>query len=106
MKDGGTYVVEDLHTSYAKMYGGRLSAARHVHRVRQTSDGQLNAWHAPKADRRRFKMDTYTRTITGMHVYSSVIVFDKGTVVRPHDEQHGRESGIKFRYLGMEPDEE
>jgi hypothetical protein len=105
VKDGGIYVVEDLHTSYAKMYGGGyLKKGTFIEFAKHLMD-QLNAWHAPKADRQRFKMDVYTKTIKAMHVYSSMIVFDKGTVVRPHDEQHGTPSDIRFSYLGMSDDD-
>lgn len=39
-----------------------------------------------------FKVDDYTRTIRGMHVYDSIIVFDKGQVTKPTHENTGKPS--------------
>jgi len=101
LRDGGTYVIEDLHTSYWKLYGGGYQRRGTFMEFAKHLMDQLNAWHGQKPDRPRFKVDQYTRSIKAMHVYSSVIVFDKGEVVRPHDEQHGAESDIEFSYLGF-----
>jgi hypothetical protein len=37
-------------------------------------------------------VDEYTRTIRGMHVYDSIVVFDKAPVPQPHHEMTGHES--------------
>lgn len=101
VKDGGVYLIEDLHTSYWKLYGGgHLRRGTFIEFAKRLID-QMHAWHAQKSDKQRLKVDTYTQSIAAMHVYSSVIVFDKAHIVRPHDEQHGTESGIKFSFLGL-----
>ncbi len=48
---------------------------------------QINAWHS-RGDN-DLKVDEYARTIRGMHVYDSIIVFDKGEVEPPHHEKTG-----------------
>ena len=56
---------------------------------------QQHAWHS--RDKESFVVDDYTRTIRGMHIYDSIIVFDKGKVVRPTHERTGN--------LSWDPDE-
>ena len=103
LKDGGVYLIEDLHTSYWKLYGGGLRKRGMFIEFAKGLIDSLHAWHAPKKDKARFPIDKYTHSIKAMHVYSSVIVFEKDKIVKPHDEQHGHESGIKFSYLGFSP---
>lgn len=100
LKDGGVYLIEDLHTSYWKMYGGGYKKLGTFIEFSKKLIDQMHAWHAQKSDRKRLKVDAYTRSIAAMHVYSSVIVFDKAKIVRPHDEQHGKPSDIEFSFLG------
>ena len=45
------------------------------------------AWHSHETD--VFKVDGYTRTIRGMHVYDSIIVFDEDVVQQPTHERIG-----------------
>jgi len=99
--NGGKYLIEDLHTSYWKLYGGGYQKRSTFIAFAKNLIDQLNAWHARGTDKKRFKVDKYTKSIKAMHVYSSVIVFDKGVVVRPHDEKRGKETDIEFSYLGF-----
>lgn len=48
---------------------------------------QINAWHAEPGS--GLEVDDFTRSIRGMHVYDSVIVFDKARVEKPHHERTG-----------------
>ncbi|HMH39062.1 MAG TPA: hypothetical protein VK584_19200, partial [Streptosporangiaceae bacterium] len=49
-----------------------------------------HAWHS--RDSESFKVDYYTRSIRGMHIYDSVIVFDKGQVSKPVHKKTGKPS--------------
>jgi methyltransferase family protein len=85
--DGGVYLVEDLHTSYwAKWGGGYRKPGTFIEFAKNLID-QQHAWHS--RDKSEFDVDVYTRTIKAMHVYDSVIVFDKGTVTKPYDRKTG-----------------
>ena len=50
---------------------------------------QLNAWHSREPD---FVVDEFTRTTRSMHFYDSMVVFERGIVVKPHAEKTGRRS--------------
>jgi hypothetical protein len=51
---------------------------------------QQHAWHS--RDLESFKVDYHTRSIRGMHIYDSVIVFDKGQVSKPVHKKTGKPS--------------
>jgi hypothetical protein len=85
--DGGIYLIEDLHTSYWTDYGGGyLRKGTFIEFAKGLVD-QVHAWHAE--DGSGLTIDNYTRSVRGMHVYDSVIVFDKADVVPPHNEVTG-----------------
>jgi cephalosporin hydroxylase len=87
VKVGGIYLIEDLHTSYWPEYGG---GHRHedtfIEYAKRLIDAQ-HAWHAREGD--GLEIDDFTRSIRAIHVYDSVIVFEKGIVEPPHAEMTG-----------------
>lgn len=88
--DGGVYLVEDLHTSYwASHGGGYLDPGSFIEYAKRLVD-QQHAWHAPEGS--GLDVDDFTRSIRGMHVYDSVIVFDKARVTAPRRELSGTPS--------------
>lgn len=88
--DGGVYLVEDLHTSYWAEYGGGYRHQDTFIEYAKNLVDQQHAWHS--RDNESLVIDEYTRTIRGMHVYDSVIVFDKALVPEPHHEMTGHAS--------------
>lgn len=89
VRNGGVYLVEDLHTSYWEEYGGGFRVAGSFVEYAKDLVDQLHGWHIrddppPVTD--------YTRQIRGMHVYDSVIVFDKDDVPPPDVRKTGKES--------------
>jgi hypothetical protein len=85
--DGGVYLTEDLHTSYWPAWGGGLRREGTFIEYAKGLIDQQHAWHARRDP--SFKVDQYTRTIRGMHVYDSVIVLDKGRVRKPVHRKTG-----------------
>lgn len=86
---GGILLVEDVHTSYWRQFGGGYGKhGTFVEYAKRLID-QLNAWHSESRD---LEVDYYTRQIKAMHVYGSVIVFDKADVAEPEQERTGRRS--------------
>ena len=78
LRDGGTWITEDVHTSYWPDYGGGYRRpGTFIEHVKSMID-QVNAWHSRNP---AFGPDSWTQTIGGIHVYDSIVVFDK--------EQHG-----------------
>jgi hypothetical protein len=94
VRDGGVYLVEDLHTSYWDDYGGGYQQPGTFIEYAKNLIDQQNAWHS--RDGQVFRPDAYTQTIRGMHVYDSVIVFDKARVERPTHEMTGTPSFPDF----------
>lgn len=90
VRDGGVFLIEDLHTSYWEKYGGGNKRPGTFIEYAKDLVDQLNAWHSK--DPSTLDVDDYTRSIRGMHIYDSIIVFDKGTVERPTHERTGTRS--------------
>jgi predicted O-methyltransferase YrrM len=87
VRDGGVFLVEDLHTSYWQSYGGGYKRAGTFVEYAKDLVDQVNAWHSH--DEQVLSVDDYTRSIRGMHVYDSIIVFDKGDVTKPKHKRRG-----------------
>jgi cephalosporin hydroxylase len=87
---GGVFLMEDLHTSYWPKYDGGLRREGTFIEYAKKLVDQQHAWHS--RDKSEFDVDEYTRSIAGMHVYDSIIVFDKATVTRPRTKRTGTRS--------------
>ena len=86
MKEDGVFLIEDLHTSYWKGFGGgHRRPGTFIEYAKGLTD-QLNAWHSREDG---FEVDEFTRTTKSMHFYDSIVVFEKGRVVEPHHEMTG-----------------
>jgi len=90
VKVGGVYLVEDLHTSYWEEFGGGYRVpGTFIEYVKDIVD-QLNAHHS--RDRERHPVTDLTRMVGGMHVYDSVVVFDRAELPEPTVRKSGRPS--------------
>jgi 23S rRNA U2552 (ribose-2'-O)-methylase RlmE/FtsJ len=88
--DGGVFLIEDLHTSYWPKYGGGYRQEGSFIEYAKNLIDQQHAWHS--RDKDSFVADKYTRSIRGMHIYDSVIVFDKAKVGKPSATRTGTPS--------------
>jgi hypothetical protein len=74
LSKNGVYLVEDLHTAYWEEFGGgHLRPGTFIERCKSLVDS-LNAYHSRGA----VPVDEFARTTMSMHVYDSVVVFEKG----------------------------
>lgn len=89
VKEGGVFLIEDLHTSYWKEYGGGFKKPNTFIEFSKKIIDDMHAWHSRE---RTLKVGQYTKTISGMHVYDSIIVFDKGVVREPTHEMSGNKT--------------
>ncbi len=87
---GGVFLIEDLHTNYWAAYGGGYRHHDTFIEYAKNLIDQQHAWHSRDAN--SLVVDDYTRTIRGMHVYDSIVVFDKAEVPKPHPEKTGNPS--------------
>lgn len=86
VREAGVFLIEDLHTSYWPDYGGGYREPVTFIEYAKNLVDQLHAWHSPDE---ALVVDEFTTSITGMHAYDSIIVFDRGRVDRPHHEKTG-----------------
>jgi hypothetical protein len=87
VKEDGVFLIEDLHTSYWKGFGGgHRRPGTFIEYAKGLTD-QLNAWHSREEG---FEVDEFTRTTKSMHFYDSIVVFEKGAVSEPTHEKTGR----------------
>jgi hypothetical protein len=84
----GVYLIEDLHTSYWKNYGGGYKARRSFIEYSKDFIDQLNAWHSHQ--RRRLQVSDFTRTVHSLHYYDSVLVIEKRPMAEPTHERRGK----------------
>ena len=87
VKEGGVFLIEDLHTSYWADYGGGYKKSNTFIQYAKDIIDKMHSWHT-KEDQEP-KSDELTSHIKGMHVYDSIIVFDKGQVIKPEHKQIG-----------------
>lgn len=81
-----TYLVEDLHTAYREEYGGGLERpGTFIEFTKQCID-RLNADHSRGA----IAPDCFTRDTFGIHIYDSIVCFEKGDVWRKVAPMTGR----------------
>lgn len=79
VKEGGLYVIEDLHTSYWPVsheggYRRKGTAIEHV----KTMIDDMHGWYHRKAIRTPAKDQ-----IVAIHVYDSMVILEKGKINRP-----------------------
>lgn len=91
LADGGVFLVEDCHTSYWDSYeGGRNRPGTFMEWAKQRLD-DVNGFHQPEA------VDpVWTGQLDSVHVYDSVVVFDKRTRFAPFAEQVGHAEFLMY----------
>lgn len=94
VKEDGVFLIEDLHTSYWKGYGGGFRRAGTFIEYAKNLTDQLNAWHSKDPG---LVVDDFTESTKSIHFYDSIIVFEKGLVEKPHAEKTGQPSFQKGR---------
>lgn len=86
----GVFLIEDLHTSYWKDFGGGYKKSGTFIEYAKNLIDQLNAWHSH--DQKKLKVDEFTKTTHSMHFYDSIVVFEKRKMDQPSHKQIGKES--------------
>jgi hypothetical protein len=83
----GVLLFEDLHTSYWREYGGGYRMPFSFIEFAKMLVDQLNAWHS--RDEHSFAPTDYTRAISGLHFYDSMLVIDKAPREPPERRRTG-----------------
>lgn len=79
LEEGGVYIVEDLHCAYWPSYsGGYRWPWSFINQSKRMID-DMHHWYHNKGQ----AISATKNSLAGMHIYDSVIVFDKATVAPP-----------------------
>jgi 23S rRNA U2552 (ribose-2'-O)-methylase RlmE/FtsJ len=80
VNDGGVYLCEDNHTSYWARYGAGLKKPNtFIEYVKNLID-KLHAFYSETPE---LVVTDFTKNTTGIHIYDSVVVFDKQSRIKP-----------------------
>ena len=90
--EDGVYLVEDLHTSYWRHYGGGIRRRASFIEYSKRLIDHLSAWHI---ESRRIPVDEFTRSTYSLTYYDSLLVFEKAKLEPPVVRKTGRESFVK-----------
>lgn len=85
VKDKGTYMVEDLHTAYWNEYDGGLKRDNTFIEFSKNKIDEINAQHSRGSQ----SITDFTKITQSMHVYDSIIVFEKRPQGKRIDVQTG-----------------
>jgi hypothetical protein len=86
LKEGGLYLLEDLHTCYWYNYGGGFQKKDTLIEYSKHFIDKMHAWYS---ESKRLKPDYFTKNIYGMHYYDSILIFDKKTISQPESHMSG-----------------
>lgn len=78
LNDNGTYVIEDLHTTYFRRWGGGINK-NFFDNLRALIDDMHQNYHEQK-----FNIKAVSKSLVGIHVYDSIIFLDKSKVFKPN----------------------
>ncbi len=96
IKMDGVYLAEDLHTAYWLEYGGGYKRRNTFIEYSKNFIDQLNAFHSRQ---RRFKVDSFTKSVDSLHYYDSILVIEKRTKEKPFHEKTGEMSFVHARSI-------
>lgn len=89
VKTDGVYLCEDLHTSYWLEYGGGY---KRTNTFIEYSKNFIDFIHGYHSEQNSLQVSEYTKSIKSAHYYDSILVLEKGIVVKPHYEVTGKPS--------------
>lgn len=86
LSEGGTYMIEDLHTAYWKSYGGGLGRSGNFFDVVRDAIDDMHQWYHDGG----VANPELAMQVSGLHVHDSIVVLDKAQVFAPTHSQVGR----------------
>jgi len=87
VKKDGLYLCEDLHSSYRLGYGGGYKRKGTFIEFSKNFIDQLNAHYSEQTS---LKVDSFTKSVRGIHYYNGMLVIEKGEVTNFQDEKTGQ----------------
>jgi hypothetical protein len=93
MREGGTYLVEDCHTSYWPEYADQGPDGQSFIEWVKVRIDDLNAYHFSRSEQLESPWQT---DLDGLHVYDSVVVLNKNRRAAPFGELSGTKEFINY----------
>jgi hypothetical protein len=87
LSPNGVYLIEDLHTSYWKKWGGGYKKRKTFIEYSKNFIDQINAWHSHEPQ--RLSVSDFTKSVHSLHYYDSVLVIEKRPKAEPTHERKG-----------------
>lgn len=84
LRDGGYYIIEDVHTSYWRDYGGGFRRKNSCIEFMKRLIEDINAWHGTGLE-----PSVYTRSVRRISFESSLVILEKATITAPVSLQFG-----------------
>jgi cephalosporin hydroxylase len=86
VKSDGMYIIEDLHTSYWKDYGGGYKNPKSFIEYSKNFIDWINAWNSRNSN---LEVNNLTRNTFSLHYYPSLLLIKKRAMVKPTSEFKG-----------------
>tara|TARA_R110002072_G_scaffold847_2_gene6773 strand:+ start:950 stop:1663 length:714 start_codon:yes stop_codon:yes gene_type:complete len=80
LTQGGTYMIEDLHTAYYPRFGGGFKEPGNFFNTVRKMIDDMHMWYHSKGNPQVPEM---AREFSGVHVHDSIVVIDKAEQLRP-----------------------
>lgn len=96
VKPHGTYLCEDLHTSYWLDFGGGY---KRMGTFIEYSKNFIDMLHAFHSNQKSLQTTRFTETTNSIHYYDSIIVLEKENRVKPHIVKNG---ALSFENISFE----
>ncbi len=88
VQPNGIYLCEDIHTSYWRPYGGGYHRRGTFIEYSKEFIDALHAWHSQEPG--RLDVTDFTRSVSGLHFYDSILVIEKSPREKPYDVKTGQ----------------
>ena len=89
IKNDGVYLCEDVHTSYWLSYGGGSNRMGTFIQFTKKLIDKLNAFHS---EENSLQVDSFTKSAKSIHYYDSIVVIEKGIIIKPTSKMTGHYS--------------
>jgi hypothetical protein len=84
LSDGGLYMIEDLHTSYWKEFGGGFRSKGNFFSYLRDLVDDLHHWYHGHG----VKQPDVSQSCSGIHIHDSLVVLEKNRVYQPVHSQN------------------
>jgi 23S rRNA U2552 (ribose-2'-O)-methylase RlmE/FtsJ len=88
VQENGIYLCEDIHTSYWRPYGGGYHRRGTFIEYSKEFIDSIHAWHSQQPG--RLDVTDFTRSVSGLHFYDSILVIEKSPREKPYDVKTGQ----------------